>query len=110
MVDALDAILIIDPDERHRAFARDVLDRAGYDVRATAAEDEAAHLLDRWRPAAVVAPRVPSGGRAPGVATTTTGQLDTTSTLGGAATTTAAGRHRSSRSAASASSAAARTS
>jgi DNA-binding NtrC family response regulator len=59
-VDGPEAILIIDPDERRRAFARDVLAGAGYDVRATDDEDEAADLLDRWRPAAVVAVAPPT--------------------------------------------------
>ena len=57
---APEAILIIDPDERRRAFARDVLDRAGYDVRASADEERAAGLLRGWRPGMVVAPAPPS--------------------------------------------------
>ena len=59
-MDGLEAVLIIDPDERRRAFARDVLDRAGYDVRAAADEGEAAGLLATWQPAVVIAPLPPS--------------------------------------------------
>jgi len=58
-VDAPEAILIIDPDKRRRAFARDVLDRAGYDVRTAADEDAAAALLGEWSPVAVVAATPP---------------------------------------------------
>ena len=59
-MDGLEAVLIIDPDERRRAFARDVLARARYDVRATDDEGQAAALVVGWRPAAVVAPTPPS--------------------------------------------------
>jgi CheY-like chemotaxis protein len=59
MVGAPEAILIIDADARRRAFARDVLDRAGYDVRAAADEGQAAGLVAGWRPAAVVAAAPP---------------------------------------------------
>ena len=59
-MDGLEPILIIDHDERRRAFTRDVLDRAGYDVRAAADEGQATALLGAWRPAMVVAPSPPS--------------------------------------------------
>ena len=59
-MDGLEAILIIDPDERRRAFARDVLDRAGYDVRAASDEHGAAAMLDGHPPAAVVAAAPPT--------------------------------------------------
>ena len=59
-MDAPEAILIIDPDERRRAFTRDVLDRAGYDVRAADGEGRAAGLLGGWRPGAVVAATPPT--------------------------------------------------
>ena len=55
-MDALDAILVIDPDERRRAFAHDVLNHAGYEVRTAADQGQAAGLLGGWRPAVVVAP------------------------------------------------------
>jgi CheY-like chemotaxis protein len=58
----LEAVLIIDPDARRRTFARDVLDRAGYDVRAAADEGRAGRLLAGWHPAVVVAATRPSMG------------------------------------------------
>ena len=53
--------MIIDPDERRLAFARDVLDRAGYDVRAASDEHGAAAMLDGRPPSAVVTAAPPRG-------------------------------------------------
>ena len=52
----VETILVIDPDARRRSFARDALDRAGYDVCTAVDQGEAARLLDGRQPALVVAP------------------------------------------------------
>ena len=58
----VETILVVDPDDRRRSSVRDILDHAGYDVRVTADERQAAAVLDGWQPAAVVAPTPPRDG------------------------------------------------
>ncbi len=60
---ASDRALIIDDDSERVAFAREVLERAGYEVRVAAGAAEVAPLARRWRPAVVVtsAPHAPDG-------------------------------------------------
>jgi len=60
----VETILVVDPDDRRGSSIRDILDRAGYDVRIAADEGQAAAVLDRWQPAVVVAPTPPRDGLA----------------------------------------------
>ena len=60
---ASDRALIVDDDPERVAFAREVLERAGYEVRVAAGAAAVAALARRWRPAVVVAsaPYAPDG-------------------------------------------------